>query len=252
MAAAAMGAACSRDKDANHRRWSQHVPVPVNLHIYDIGTSRQIQFVNALLRHLHTGAFHCGVEVYGCEWSYSDVAYAPGECPVGTGIFSCQPKHCEGHSYCESIPMGSTSMSEVEVGALLGLLRAEWPVYAYNTLRKNCCHFSDEMCHRLGVGSIPSWVMNLAGAGAAVVAAGDTVCCRTMGQQGTLLCCGPPGSGRPNNGGEDTEVVNVEALPVLPPFTSPNSRRTRAAARARGLAGKDSENEEERDHRRRA
>jgi len=181
--------------------------------------------VNTLLRRLGTGAFHCGVEVYGCEWSYSDIALAPGEKAVGTGIFCCQPRHCEGHSYSESIPMGTTAMSEGEVLTLVSLLKKEWPVQAYSTLHRNCCHFSDELCQRLGVGSIPRWVMNLAGAGAAVAAAGDTVCCRTMAGQATrsMLCCGAQraalGPGR--TGGEDSEVVQVdvvEAWPVLPPF----------------------------------
>merc|ERR1712176_1429191 len=36
---------------------------------------------------------------------------------------------------------------------------------AYHVLRHNCCHFSNEFSGRLGVGNIPSWVMDLAGKG---------------------------------------------------------------------------------------
>lgn len=31
---------------------------------------------------------------------------------------------------------------------LLEVLRKRWPIKSYNTLRKNCCHFSDEFCQR--------------------------------------------------------------------------------------------------------
>eukprot|EP00416_Gambierdiscus_australes_P031098 CAMPEP_0171088768 /NCGR_PEP_ID=MMETSP0766_2-20121228/20975_1 /TAXON_ID=439317 /ORGANISM="Gambierdiscus australes, Strain CAWD 149" /LENGTH=299 /DNA_ID=CAMNT_0011546583 /DNA_START=56 /DNA_END=955 /DNA_ORIENTATION=- len=169
-------------------RWSRtpSMPVPVTLHIYDIGTSGGGQLINALLRPLGTGVFHCGVEVFGCEWSYSDTTSG-----VGDGIFSSRPRHCEGHSFCESVSMGRTGTTESEVLQLIEMLKEDWPVSSYDVLAHNCCHFSDEFCQRLGVGSIPSWVMNLAGAGAAVAAAGDTTCCRQVASQVAIhtQCC---------------------------------------------------------------
>lgn len=223
-----MGASCTRERDAPQVRWAPRVPVPVTLHIYNLGTSNKTQAVNNLLRKIGTGAFHCGVEVYGCEWSYSDITRAPGEKVEGTGLFCSTPRHCEGHSYCESIPMGKTSMSEGEIMALLSLLKMEWPVDAYSTLRKNCCHFCEEFCQRLGVGSIPGWVKNLAGAGAAIVSAGDTVCCHALASQAasnTVFCCG---SEEAKGGPEVSEVVHVDivdALPVLPPFRNGGAPR---------------------------
>jgi len=197
------------------------VPVPVTLHIYNVGTLTQTAMVNKLLRKLGTGAFHCGVEVYGTEWSYSDITVAPGDTAKGTGIFCCHPRGCDGHSYCESVQMGTTAMTEGDVLRMLTLLKKEWPVYAYSTLRKNCCHFSDELCQRLGVGSIPEWVVSLANSAAAVAAAGDTVCCRSMAGQvvGSILCCTPAGGNRGGFLQESAELVDVdvvEALPVLP------------------------------------
>ena len=35
-------------------------------------------------------------------------------------------------------------------------------------LGHNCCHFSNELCHELGVGEIPKWVNRAAGAGSAI------------------------------------------------------------------------------------
>jgi len=211
-----MGGTCTRD-ERRAAPMRSFEPVPVTLHIYNLGGKTQA--VNSILRKLGTGAFHCGVEVYGVEWSFSDV-YREGEKRQNeTGIFCCTPRQCEGHSYCESIPMGVTTLPESAVMNLLFKLKQEWRVDNYNTLRKNCCHFCDSFCQRLGVGSIPHWVKNLASAGAALISAGDVVCCHAMGQSpaAMMFCCGH--ADRPGPG--FSEVVNadvVQSLPVLPPF----------------------------------
>merc|ERR1719277_149615 len=128
--------------------------------------------------------------------------------------------------------MGKTTMSETDVLAMLALLKQEWPVCMYHTLRKNCCHFSDELCQRLGVGPVPRWIMNLANAGAALASAGDPACCWTLVSQARqVCCCGPsPIASRPPVhhyvGDEridagDAEVLfvdGIDALPVLPPL----------------------------------
>jgi len=135
------------------------MPADVVLHIYDVGSAKALSSLNSGLRVVGTGAFHGAVEVYGAEWSY-------GYCDEGPGVFDCPPKGCTAHSYRESVPMGQTSMSETEVKLLLKQLEGEWPGEEYDLLRRNCCVFSDEFCKRLGVGAIPGWVTNLAGAGA--------------------------------------------------------------------------------------
>mmetsp|Transcript_96117 Transcript_96117/g.200786 ORF Transcript_96117/g.200786 Transcript_96117/m.200786 type:complete len:272 (-) Transcript_96117:202-1017(-) len=135
------------------------MPGEVVLHIYDVTTTKAISAFNAGLRVVGTGAFHGAVEVYGKEWSY-------GYCEQGTGVFDCPPKGCTAHIYRESVPMGSTSMSQAEVAALVRQMQVEWPGADYDLLRRNCCSFSDAFCRRLGIGPIPKWVTNLAGAGA--------------------------------------------------------------------------------------
>lgn len=61
--------------------------------------------------------------------------------------------------------MGQTQLSRREVDALLGRFSQAWPATSYNLLRRNCCHFSDELSRQLGTGPIPSWVTSLAGVG---------------------------------------------------------------------------------------
>jgi len=164
----------------------RQAPVQVMLHVYDIGTGGGGRAINQLLRPLGTGIFHCGVEVYGQEWSYSDTTTGDGD-----GVFCSKPRMCNGHSYSESVSMGRTTTPESEVLQLVGMLKKDWRVSAYDLLAHNCCHFSNEFCQRLGVGSIPAWVVNLAGAGACVAAAGDTTCCRTVASQvvASTPCC---------------------------------------------------------------
>eukprot|EP00930_Biecheleria_cincta_P041134 TRINITY_DN28170_c0_g1_i2.p1 TRINITY_DN28170_c0_g1~~TRINITY_DN28170_c0_g1_i2.p1 ORF type:complete len:310 (-),score=71.16 TRINITY_DN28170_c0_g1_i2:36-965(-) len=131
----------------------------VILHIYDVSTDPSIGEVNKILVAMGTGAFHGGVEVYHKEWSYGYTAQ-------GSGVFCCEPKGCTAHIYRESIVMGETKLNPKEVSDVLAILMAEWKGTDYNLLTKNCVIFCDAFCQKIGVGSVPSWVKNLAGAGA--------------------------------------------------------------------------------------
>ncbi|CAK0889940.1 unnamed protein product [Prorocentrum cordatum] len=136
------------------------MPAPVTLHIYDVGDQKAVSKVNQLLKPIGTGAFHGAVEVYGREeWSY-------GYIDEGTGVFSNAPKGCPMHTYRESVSMGETALSEEEVAKLIEEMKGAWPGVDYDLLRCNCCNFSDAFCVKLGVGNVPKWVTNLAGAGA--------------------------------------------------------------------------------------
>jgi len=141
---------------------------PVVLHVYDMGLDTEVHALNRILRALGTGAFHCGVEIYGKEWSYRGM-----RATKGTGVFWCKPRNCEGHAYLESIVMGNCRMSELDVVKLLRHLESEWPGTGYDILKRNCCHFSDTLCICMGVGPIPTWVTNLAGTGAAIADTGE-------------------------------------------------------------------------------
>mmetsp|Transcript_107849 Transcript_107849/g.300704 ORF Transcript_107849/g.300704 Transcript_107849/m.300704 type:complete len:189 (-) Transcript_107849:167-733(-) len=129
---------------------------PVLLNVYDLGTHWGGQAINRVLRPMGMGAFHCGVEVYGMEWSYSD-----NERGEGNGIFQCPPRQCKGHSFYTQVPMGHTSYPCEHVLYIIELVKNDWQSSDYHALNHNCCHFSDELCHRLGVGEVPSWIMNL-------------------------------------------------------------------------------------------
>eukprot|EP00930_Biecheleria_cincta_P083764 TRINITY_DN73271_c0_g1_i1.p1 TRINITY_DN73271_c0_g1~~TRINITY_DN73271_c0_g1_i1.p1 ORF type:complete len:612 (-),score=123.29 TRINITY_DN73271_c0_g1_i1:46-1881(-) len=144
-----------------HQPCSAYEGEPVWLHIYDVKES--VEWVNNLIRPAGAGAFHAAVEVFGMEWSFG---YSSEE---KTGVYSCYPRSNKQHKYRESVAMGGTPLAPVLVSEILGQLAREWPGQSYDLLLRNCCHFSDALCRRLGVGPAPAWMTALASAGASLV-----------------------------------------------------------------------------------
>jgi len=171
-------------------------PTMVLLNIYDLGKAQGIQVLNTVLSALDTGAFHCGVEVHGREFSYEG-----GKNP-GSGIFSCAPKFCSGHSFHQSILMGEIMLTADEVYNLVQLLEIHWPATGYHMLKRNCCHFCEHFCLCLGVGPVPSKIKSLARIVERVDAGRRTMeatmakqaerctgCCKTSSAGHSSACC---------------------------------------------------------------
>jgi len=144
-----------------HQPCSAYEGEPVWLHIYDV--KECVEWVNNLIRPAGAGAFHAAVEVFGLEWSFG---YSPEE---KTGVYSCHPRSNKQHKYRESVAMGGTPLAPELVSEILSTLALEWPGRSYDLLLRNCCHFSDALCRRLGVGPAPAWMTALASAGASLV-----------------------------------------------------------------------------------
>ncbi|CAJ1432154.1 unnamed protein product [Effrenium voratum] len=142
--------------------------LPVLLHVYDVSQEESIQKLNKVLAHKHFplkfgGVFHAGVEVNGLEWCFGFSASEthPGVCCV-------EPKSHPQHHYRQTVEMGYTRREPEEIADIVTQLLEEYPGDDYDLLRRNCCHFADDFTRRLGVGSIPGWVMRLARVGAGV------------------------------------------------------------------------------------
>ncbi|KAL9675601.1 hypothetical protein QQ045_003803 [Rhodiola kirilowii] len=126
----------------------------VILHIYDVTNSGSDKTNNTIV-HINKifedgiglgGIFHSAVQVYGDEeWSF-------GFCEQGTGVFSCP-----------------TGKKKSDVNQILRELSREWPGHSYDLLAKNCNHFCEEFCERLGVPKLPGWVNRFANAGDAAL-----------------------------------------------------------------------------------
>lgn len=156
----------------------------VTLHVYDLGAIRSL---NKVLRPAGTGAFHCGVEVYGREWSYAGCV-GSGADARATGVFNCRPRLCKDHSYSESVDLGKTALRPGEVLMAIQHLEHMWLASEYSLLWHNCGHFCGHFCRALEVEPVPPWVMSLAGAGQA---AEKCVAQCSLGRT-SLACCSAP------------------------------------------------------------
>eukprot|EP00439_Symbiodinium_sp_Y106_P041541 s1036_g5.t1 len=67
---------------------------------------------------------------------------------------------------CIIIVISRSNSNIVTVEAILERLKLQWPCREYDVFRRNCSHFCDEFCTQLGVGPLPAWVTNMAGAAA--------------------------------------------------------------------------------------
>jgi len=136
------------------------------LNVYDVSQEEQVQKLNRLLAHQNSplkfgGVFHVGVEIDGLEWSYgcSTVESIPG--------VSCTlPRTHPQHHFRETIGGRRTQLSPEDIGDIISQMIEEYPGDDYDLLRRNCCHFADDFCQRLGVSRIPGWVHRLARVGA--------------------------------------------------------------------------------------
>ncbi|KAG2319269.1 hypothetical protein Bca4012_054463 [Brassica carinata] len=149
----------------------------VVVHIYDVTNSGSEKTNNTILQINRFfkdgiglgGIFHSAIQVYGDEeWSY-------GYCEQGTGVFSCPSTKNPMYTYREKIVLGKTDCTIFMVNQILRELSREWPGHTYDLLSKNCNHFCDVLCDRLGVPKLPGWVNRFAHAGdTALEVAGNT------------------------------------------------------------------------------
>eukprot|EP00930_Biecheleria_cincta_P085412 TRINITY_DN74801_c0_g1_i1.p1 TRINITY_DN74801_c0_g1~~TRINITY_DN74801_c0_g1_i1.p1 ORF type:complete len:446 (-),score=102.46 TRINITY_DN74801_c0_g1_i1:14-1315(-) len=142
--------------------------LPVRVHVYDVSQEESIQKINRILAHKSSplklgGVFHAGVEVNGLEWSFG---FSASE--THPGVSCVEPKTHPQHHYRQTVNMGKTKATAEDIADIIHNLLEEYPGDDYDLLRRNCCHFADDMCRRLGVGGIPSWVIRLARIGAGV------------------------------------------------------------------------------------
>lgn len=157
--------------------------LPVLLHIYDVSRETSVQRLNCFLANRHFpvklgGVFHAGVEVNGLEWSFglSNSATTPG-------VSCVEPQAHPDHNFRQTVRLPHTKLSAESVAEILSQLVEEYPGNDYDVLRRNCCHFADDFCQRLGVGPIPAWVHRLARLGAHI----DGVLCVSQGLQARRL-----------------------------------------------------------------
>lgn len=151
----------------------------VFLHIYDVSQEDGVRKLNKVLAHKYSplklgGVFHAGVEVNGLEWSYG-----MSQSETLPGLSCVLPKQHPSHRYRQSVKLNRTKFTAEDIAELISQLAEEYPGHDYHLLRRNCCHFADDFCQRIGAGRIPGWVHRLARIGANV----DTIMHRVMNRR---------------------------------------------------------------------
>jgi hypothetical protein len=135
----------------------------VVLHIYHVWGSDSAMPLNTLLAAFGSGAFHCGMEVAGIEWSFGPLAQE-GD----SGVCARVPVLNKDYRHYMSVTLGCTGLAQDEVFACLRKLEEEWLAGTYDLLRRNCCHFASAVAAELGVSPPPAWVGFLPAAGAVI------------------------------------------------------------------------------------
>lgn len=77
------------------------------------------------------------------------------------------------YTYRESVPLGKTRKTRAEVQRVLDELSRDWPGNGYDLLARNCNHFCETFCAKIGVDKLPPWVNRFANAGDAAIEAAE-------------------------------------------------------------------------------
>jgi hypothetical protein len=131
------------------------------VHIYDLGPMSKWLINTWNTRESGLGAFHCGVEVLGVEWSFQ--AMIDCETDEMTGVMCHTPKSHPRHVYRESIWLGGSPLCANEICNVLARLERDWPARSYHFLSHNCTDFAEALCECLALPTpFPAWAHGLA------------------------------------------------------------------------------------------
>lgn len=144
--------ACSRGPDS--------LGFDVWLHVYDLGLLSKWLLNDWSSSESGIGAFHCGVEVMGVEWSFQAMVAAEDDT---TGMLCHAPKLHPRHLYRESICLGTSPLSANEIYNVLIGLETSWLANSYHFLTHNCTDFAEALSQSLHVPTpFPTWAHGLA------------------------------------------------------------------------------------------
>ena len=141
--------------------------LPVYLNVYDVSKRDSVKILNAVLAHWWApvklgGVFHVAVQINGIEWSFGKTFLASRP-----GVFGLPPQKDPNHNFRERIFLGYTKLSMDQIANVLTTMVNEYPGQGYDVFRRNCCHFAEDLCERVGVQKLPDWIYRLARIGAA-------------------------------------------------------------------------------------
>lgn len=139
---------------------SSKSPRDVVVHVYHCDPVTG--FLNRMLmKDMEIGIWHAGVEVYGEEWSFQYFEDTWDD-PSISGLIRCSPTQMAGYEFQESINLGPTQLSELEVDRMLVALSAEWPASSYHLTHNNCLSFAKLFVEKLKAPRpFPDWILGV-------------------------------------------------------------------------------------------
>mmetsp|Transcript_86421 Transcript_86421/g.201025 ORF Transcript_86421/g.201025 Transcript_86421/m.201025 type:complete len:360 (-) Transcript_86421:134-1213(-) len=184
--------ACSPEVEAVIRKHRSNGGFPVWLHVYDLGqVSRLVLNSWAAQGSGPGGAFHCGLEVIGVEFSFQAVASSEQDDAV-SGVTWHTPKSHPRHVYRESVWLGISPLSMADIARVLEQMERLWLARDYHCLWNNCTDFAEQLAVELRAPcTFPKWAHGVAKSPLLAAAGG---CCAPVvlpRAQGTRLaqCC---------------------------------------------------------------
>eukprot|EP00747_Dinoflagellata_sp_TGD_P167223 gnl/TRDRNA2_/TRDRNA2_191244_c0_seq1.p1 gnl/TRDRNA2_/TRDRNA2_191244_c0~~gnl/TRDRNA2_/TRDRNA2_191244_c0_seq1.p1 ORF type:complete len:348 (-),score=66.97 gnl/TRDRNA2_/TRDRNA2_191244_c0_seq1:87-1130(-) len=134
------------------------------VHVYDLGpiTGRLNDFV---LTGANLGAFHCGIEVLGDEWSFQGFHDAWDD-PTLSGVVRNEPRQHSAYIYRESVCLGECPFCEDEIDNLIDDAMDAWTASSYHIVNRNCVTFAEELVNSLKTPEpFPVWIRGAVDAG---------------------------------------------------------------------------------------
>eukprot|EP00112_Aurelia_sp_Birch-Aquarium-sp1_P026955 Seg990.6 transcript_id=Seg990.6/GoldUCD/mRNA.D3Y31 product="Deubiquitinase DESI2" pseudo=true protein_id=Seg990.6/GoldUCD/D3Y31 len=129
----------------------------VLLNVYDM------YWLNEYTSSIGLGVYHSGIEIYDKEYAFGGHPF-----PF-TGIFDMMPRDLtelgEGFNFKETIVLGFTDFSELDVEEIMENLGEKYQGPAYHLVKNNCNHFTSELARILCGKDVPKWVNRLASIG---------------------------------------------------------------------------------------
>jgi|EP00927_Polykrikos_kofoidii_P040078 hypothetical protein len=139
---------------------------PVLLHVYDLGPVSKLLLNSwaSQQKDSKLGAFHCGIEVLGIEWSYQALGgYRGDEDKDITGVTWHQPRSHPRHVYRETLELGESPLRLGEIRKILDELLKTWLAGAYHVITHNCTDFAETFAKLLlSPEPFPTWVHGIA------------------------------------------------------------------------------------------
>jgi len=152
-----------RDRNVKWESIEQPQKFPVWLNVYDLSRAAGYVLNNKLSNFFGLGAFHCGIEVLGAEWSFQAPAERGADNDDRTGLMCHHAKVHPVHIYKESLFLGDSPLRVSDIWGSLLQLERQWLANSYHAVTNNCTDFAAAFAAELRVKeTVPSWVHGIA------------------------------------------------------------------------------------------